>query len=71
MWLWWVRIPSRDLTDVTLVSEDTDDHDDSDGNDDKKDSFKVSPEPTSESVCGIFPPPHYHQGIVADNGSQK
>ena len=23
MWLWWVRIPTRDLTDVTLVSEDT------------------------------------------------
>ena len=23
MWLWWVRIPSGDLTDVTLVSDDT------------------------------------------------
>ena len=22
MWLWWVRMPSRDLTDVTLASED-------------------------------------------------
>ena len=21
MWLWWLRMPSRDLTDVTLVSE--------------------------------------------------
>ena len=24
MSLWWVRVPSRDLTDVTLVSEDAD-----------------------------------------------
>ena len=24
MWLWWVRMPSKNLTDVTLVSEDTD-----------------------------------------------
>ena len=24
MWLWWVKIPTKDLTDVALVSEDTD-----------------------------------------------
>ena len=24
MWLWWVRIPTKDLTDVTLVSDETD-----------------------------------------------
>ena len=23
MWLWWVRIPSRDLTNMTLMSKDT------------------------------------------------
>ena len=33
----WVRIPTRDLTDVTLVSEDTDDSNDSDDHDDKSD----------------------------------
>ena len=33
-WPWWVRIPTRDLTDVTLVSEDTDDHDNPDDPDD-------------------------------------
>ena len=33
--LMWVRIPTRDLTDVTLVSEDTDDQDDSDDRDNK------------------------------------
>ena len=27
---WWVRIPTRDLTDVTLVSEDTDEDDEDD-----------------------------------------
>ena len=37
MWPWWVRIPTRDLTDVTLVSEDTDDSNDSDDHDDKSD----------------------------------
>ena len=24
MWLWWERIPTKDLTDVTLVSDETD-----------------------------------------------
>ena len=32
-----MRIPSRHLTDVTLVSEDTDDHDDPDDSDDHDD----------------------------------
>ena len=35
---WWGRIPTWDLTDVTLVSEDTDDHDDPDDHEDLEDS---------------------------------
>ena len=36
MWPWWVMIPIRDLSDITLANEDTDgndDNDDIDGND--------------------------------------
>ena len=45
MWLWWVKIPTRDLTDVTLVSEEIDDHDDpddSDEHDDPDNRWKLS-----------------------------
>ena len=37
MWPWWVKIPSEDFIDVTLVSEDTDDHEDLDDHQDPKD----------------------------------
>ena len=32
---WWVRIPTRELTDVTLVSEDADEDDEDDEDDDE------------------------------------
>ena len=40
MWLWQVREPIEDFTDVALPSEDSDDHnkcDDQDGHDDHND----------------------------------
>ena len=33
MWLWWVRIPMEDLTDVTLAIKDTDEDDEDDEED--------------------------------------
>ena len=37
MWLWWVQIPTKEFTDVTLASEDTDNYDDHEYHDDQFD----------------------------------
>ena len=36
MWLWWVKIPTGDLTDMTLAIEETDDEDYEDDEDDEE-----------------------------------
>ena len=37
MWLWWVRILTRDLTDVTLAIKENYEDDDEDHEDDEDD----------------------------------
>ena len=39
MWLWWVKIPTGDLTDMTLAIEETDDEDYEDDEDGEYDEY--------------------------------